>query len=147
MLRVHVLFCIPYLGTKRLEDSRPISTAHGNLLTIDHDDDGLAIEFGAHFFHEVEIDDEGAVNAEKYLRIKPRFQVRHGFAQEVSLRAGGEPDVILFGPHPADVGDGKKQDAPARFEHNPRGGIGVTWLGTGDGSATRFCTLANALNG
>lgn len=74
---------------------------------------------GANFSYILQIDDRRTVNAQEHLRVEPLFDVRHGFAEKVRLRAGADADVVFFRGYPANIGDGEKQDAAARFEDHP----------------------------
>src|ERR1700689_3256153 len=111
----HALQETGYSGT---EDSRAmepiakrraIAAAHGDLLAVVEDDHRISIGFPAHFFHILEIHDEGTMDAQESARVQAILQVRHGLAQKMCFGGRAKTHVVPFGADPSNVGDGKEE--------------------------------------
>jgi len=129
-------------------DAGAIASAHGEFFAVDQHDSVLAIGFGAHFLHVLQVDDGGTMDAEEHLGVELLFEAGHGLAQQMGLGLGTDADVIFFGADPADVGDGEEDDSAARLEDDASGVV----TSAGGAVASRLLIdeenlLAGALDG
>jgi hypothetical protein len=78
-----------------------------------------------YFFHSLEIDDRGAMDAKKPGRIELRFEFRHCFAKQMSFDAGMQIDVVIRCFNPIDFFRFHKED-PAVFLYQETVDVRIT---------------------
>jgi len=96
-----------------------VIAARSQLRAVLQDDDVIAVKPGLQLFDTIEIDDDRAVDAEKFVGIEFGSQSGDRFAQQMSFPAGVYPHVIGGGFDPVDLIRAQEKDAPARFDHQP----------------------------
>ena len=81
--------------------------------------DTVAFKEWMKFFDSIEIDDSGAVDAEKLVRIKAFFQFAHASAQEMCLAADVQIQIVTHGLDPIDLARLDEQNPSASFDGHP----------------------------
>ena len=108
------------LAGDETRNSRPVTSAHGQLVAIRHGDKALSIvSIGAKFLYMLKIHDRGTMNAQENVGVQLSLEISHCIAQHMALSAGADFHIILFRANPPNIRNGEKQDAPFGAKDQP----------------------------
>jgi hypothetical protein len=90
-------------GLQQFLQAIAIGAAEREFRAVSQPDGVIAVEERRQFLDAIQMDEAGAVDAQKARRIEPAFQMAERFAQQVGFGSGVQRDVIAAGFDPVNV--------------------------------------------
>src|SRR5260370_42261244 len=88
------IFRVSPLAFEPVLDARAVASAHGNLLTVQQKDAVFSIDLRAYLFHVLEVDDGGAMDAEKGAGVQLLLKMSHGLPEQLDFVLGTDANVV-----------------------------------------------------